>query len=309
MVWTKRTIKQTYDTFGDSMIDFKAFTILLRPHQWIKNIFIFAPLFFSFSFEWEKTAAVISGFTLFSLAASSIYILNDYHDIQEDREHPSKKFRPLASGKVSKKSALFMAGILFIASLSGAFLLNTTFFLILSGYMLLNILYSWKLKHFPIIDISIIAIGFVLRIFAGASLIKNIPSMWIVIVTFLLALFLALAKRRDDILLALDGKKTRRNIDGYNMEMVNSAMTLMAGVTVVSYLMYTVSPAVTERLGTHNLYLTSLFVIIGILRYMQLTFVEQNSGSPTKLVLKDRFLQFVLIGWIGSFYLIAKVIG
>ena len=169
----------------------------------------------------------------------------------------------------------------------------------------MNIAYTFSLKHISILDISIIAIGFVLRIYAGAALIDNTPSMWIVLVTFVLALFLALAKRRDDCLLALDGKKTRKNIDGYNLEMVNAAMTLMAGVTVVSYIMYTVSPEVTQRLGT-NLYLTSAFVIIGILRYMQLTFVEHNSGSQTKLVLKDRFLQLVLIGWIGSFYMIIK---
>jgi hypothetical protein len=130
--------------------------------------------------------------------------------------------------------------------------------------------------------------------------------MWIVLVTFVLALFLALAKRRDDCLLALDGKKTRKNIDGYNLEMLNAAMTLMAGVTVVAYIMYTVSPEVIERLGTHNLYITALFVIIGILRYMQLTFVEQNSGNPTKLVLKDRFLQITIILWITSFYLIIR---
>jgi hypothetical protein len=131
--------------------------------------------------------------------------------------------------------------------------------------------------------------------------------MWIVLVTFLLALFLALAKRRDDVLLSLKGKQTRKNIDGYNLEMVNSAMTLMAGVTIVSYVMYTVSPEVVARLHTGNLYITSLFVIVGILRYMQLTFVEQNSGSPTKLVLKDRFLQAIIISWIACFYLTIKL--
>jgi len=145
-----------------------------------------------------------------------------------------------------------------------------------------------------------------LRILAGAFLIQLSPSTWIVLVTFLLALFLALAKRRDDCLLAREGKKTRKNIDGYNLEMVNASMTLMAGVTIVAYIMYTVSPEVIVRLGTHNLYLTSFFVILGIMRYMQVTFVEQNSGSPTKLILKDRFLQLVLVGWIVSFYIIIK---
>ena len=140
----------------------------------------------------------------------------------------------------------------------------------------------------------------------GAVLIDNTPSMWIVLVTFILALFLALAKRRDDCLLANQGKKTRKNIDGYSLEMVNGAMTLMAGMTVVSYIMYTVSSEVIARLGTQNLYLTAFFVLLGILRYMQLTFVEQNSGSPTKLILKDRFLQITILAWIASFYIIIK---
>lgn len=280
--------------------------ILMRPHQWIKNFFVFAPLFFTFNFQSHLITTVAIGFALFSLAASSIYVLNDYHDIDEDRAHPTKKNRPLASGAVSKKTAIVLMFTLFAPALVGAAILSPMFALVVALYILMNVAYTFGLKHISILDISIIAIGFVLRIYAGAVLIGNTLSMWIVLVTFVLALFLALAKRRDDCLLALDGKKTRKNIDGYNLEMVNAAMTLMAGVTVVAYIMYTVSPEVIERLGTHNLYITALFVIIGILRYMQLTFVEQNSGSPTKLVLKDRFLQLVLMGWIGSFYMIIK---
>lgn len=196
--------------------------------------------------------------------------------------------------------------ILFVISLGGAMLLSASFAIILAIYIIMNIAYTFALKHISILDISIIAIGFVLRIYAGAVLIGNTPSMWIVLVTFVLALFLALAKRRDDCLLALDGKKTRKNIDGYNLEMVDAAMTLMAGVTVVAYIMYTVSPEVIERLGTHNLYITALFVIIGILRYIQLTFVEQNSGNPTKLVLKDRFLKITIMAWLISFIVVVK---
>lgn len=279
---------------------------LIRPHQWIKNFFLFAPLFFTFNFQSESFLHVTLGFIVFSLAASSIYILNDYKDIIEDQVHPTKKHRPLASGAVSKQTAIGLMIVLSSIAIYGGFVLSPSFLVIVIIYMLLNIAYTYKLKHVSILDISIISIGFVLRVYAGATLINNTPSMWIVLVTFVLALFLALAKRRDDCLLSLEGKKTRKNIDGYNLEMVNAAMTLMAGVTVVSYIMYTVSPEVITRLGTHNLYLTSFFVIIGILRYMQLTFVEHNSGSPTKLVLKDRFLQFIIVGWIVSFYIIIK---
>lgn len=281
---------------------------LIRFHQWSKNFFLFAPLFFSFNFSSLDFFNVFFGFLFYSLAASSIYILNDYHDIEEDRQHPTKKHRPLASGAISKRLALVIMSLLAGVGLLGSVALSFDFACILLIYILLNIAYTFKLKHIAILDIVAISIGFVLRIFAGAMLIKVNPSMWIVLVTFVLALFLALAKRRDDCLLALDGKKTRRNIDGYNLEMINAAMTLMSAVTIVSYIMYTVSSEVISRLGTHNLYLTSLFVIVGIFRYMQLTFVEQNSGSPTKLLIKDRFLQLTIIGWVISFYIIVKVV-
>ncbi len=277
---------------------------LLRPHQWLKNLFVLAPLFFSFHFTEENIIVALSGFVLFSLAASSIYVLNDYFDIEEDRQHPTKCHRPLASGAITKPQAvLFMVGLWGVVSV-GAYLLNPVFLAVVVGYVLLNVFYSFKLKHIPILDIIIIAIGFVLRVFAGAVLIAVTPTMWIVLVTFLLALFLALAKRRDDCLLSLQGKATRKNIDGYNLELVNAAMVLMAAVTLVSYIMYTVSPEVVVRFGSDYLYLTALFVIMGILRYMQITFVEENSGSPTKLLLKDRFLQLTLVGWVASFGLI-----
>lgn len=285
----------------------KPLLALIRPHQWIKNLFVFAPFFFVFDFSGEKFVSTALGFFLFCLAASAMYILNDYHDIEEDRLHPIKKNRPLANGLVSQKSAVVWMGILLGVCVAGSLMLSPSFALILGLYILLTIAYTFGLKHISILDISIIAVGFVLRVYGGAVLIHNVPSMWIILVTFLLALFLALAKRRDDCLLAQEGKKTRKNIDGYNLEMVNAAMTLMAGVTVMSYIMYTVSPDVITRLGTHHLYFTCAFVILGILRYMQLTFVEENSGSPTKLILKDTFLQIVLLGWIGSFYLIVKV--
>jgi len=284
----------------------KNILILFRPHQWIKNFFLFAPLFFTFDVNIEEVFRVSIGFFLFSLSASAIYIFNDYYDIHEDQDHPTKKNRPLANGAISKRLAILLILGLLIISLISSMYLSYPFVFILLTYIVINVAYTLKLKHISILDISIISVGFVLRIYAGAALIHNSPSMWIVLVTFVLALFLALAKRRDDCLLALEGKKTRKNIDGYNLEMVNAAMTLMAGVTVMSYILYTVSPEVTTRLGTHYLYLTSFFVLIGILRYMQLTFVDENSGSPTKLILKDSFLKCVVVGWIVSFYIIIK---
>lgn len=279
---------------------------LLRPHQYIKNLFVFAPLFFSFQFVSADILNTIIAFVLFSILSSSIYVLNDLMDIEEDKRHPTKRFRPLASGKVSRNTANVLIVLLSSVSLVTSFVLNTNLFVVLMIYFVLNIAYSLKLKHITIVDIFIIATGFVLRLFAGASAIDNRLSMWIIIITFLLALFLAVAKRRDDVLLASKGKETRKNIDGYNLEFVNAVMVFMAGVIVVAYILYTVSNEVIARVGSRYLFLTTFFVILGIMRYMQITFVENNSGSPTKLVLKDRFLQVTIILWLISFFIIAK---
>jgi 4-hydroxybenzoate polyprenyltransferase len=280
---------------------------LLRVHQYIKNLFIFAPLLFSFHITYENIINSLIAFILFSLLASSIYVLNDYMDINEDKKHPKKKNRPLASGEITKNMAKMLIILLSVVSLASSFFINKRLFVVLLIYFILNIAYSLKLKHITIIDIFIIATGFVLRLFAGSSVIQTSLSMWIIIMTFLLALFLAIAKRRDDVLLFAQGKETRKNIDGYNIEFVNATMVFMSGVIVVSYILYTVSEDVIKRLGTNYLYLTSFFVILGIMRYMQITFVEENSGSPTKIVLKDKFLQITILFWLLSFYIVVNI--
>ncbi len=282
---------------------------LFRVHQYIKNLFIFMPLLFSFSFtSVENNLNTLTAFILFSILASSIYVFNDLMDINEDREHPKKKYRPLASGAVSTKTAKSLILLLSLSSLGISLIFNTELFIVLLVYFLLNIAYSLKLKHISILDIFIIATGFVLRLFAGSAVTGIELSMWIILMTFLLAIFLALAKRRDDVLLSLEGQETRKNIDGYNLEFVNAAMVLMAGVVIVSYIQYTISPEVISRLGSHYLYLTSFFVILGVLRYMQITFVEQDSGSPTKVVIRDRFMKLTIFFWLISFIVVAKLI-
>ena len=279
---------------------------LMRPHQYIKNLFIFLPLFFALKItETELLVNTFVAFIAFSLTASAIYTLNDYLDIEEDKHHPKKKNRPLASGAISKPQAIFVMTILFIAGISLMILLSYEASAILAIYVLINIAYSFYLKHIAVIDVTVIAIGFVLRLFVGTSVTMLETSMWIIVMTFLLALFLALAKRRDDVILFNNtGKKMRKVIDGYNLQFVDISMTLMAGVVIVSYLMYCVSPDVIDRIGSDKLYLTSLFVIIGIMRYMQVTFVEENSGSPTKVLLKDKLMQIMIVLWIISFAII-----
>ena len=281
------------------------YIILLRPYQHIKNLFVFAPLFFAGriaeSFLLYKS---VIAFVVFSFASSSVYIFNDYLDRAEDREHPVKKHRPLASGEVSEVSALCLAGLLLITGLALVLVLDVHLFPIVSIYILLNVFYSMGLKHISLLDIFIVAIGFVLRIYAGHIATQIYLSVWIIIITFLLALFLAVAKRRDDILLSKELKKVRKSIDGYNLIFVNGVMIILATVIMVSYIMYTISGEVTSRLHSDRVYMTSVFVLFGILRYMQITLVGEKSGDPTKVLLSDSLIQITVLFWIASFALI-----
>lgn len=276
---------------------------LMRPHQYIKNFFIFLPLFFALKIT-DTTLFInaIIAFIAFSLTASAIYTLNDYHDMEEDKLHPKKKSRPLASGEITKSQAVTIMMALGAIGFAIMAMLSLKAVAIMAVYVLMNIAYSFYLKHIAIIDVTIIATGFALRLFIGSAVTEIALSMWIVIMTFLLALFLALAKRRDDVLIYLDtGKKMRKVIDGYNLQFLDTAMAIMASVVIVAYVIYTTSPEVVARLHSEYLYLTALFVIIGIMRYLQIAFVFKDSGSPTKIVFKDRFVQLILIGWVLSF--------
>lgn len=278
---------------------------LLRIHQYTKNLFIFLPLFFAGRItELNLLLNAFLGFILFCFMSSAVYIFNDLWDIREDKSHPTKRNRPIASGAVSKKQAVILMTVFMVISLGFSYFLSQGFFILLVWYLALNLAYSIKLKHISILDITVIAIGFLIRLIAGSSLTGVPLTIWIIFMTFLLALFISLAKRRDDVILASDEKKTRRNIDGYNFEFINAGMTVMASVMIVSYIFYTISPEIQEKFHTQYLYFTSLFVIVGILRYLQITFVENKSGSPTEILLKDVFLQVTIYSWLLTFLLI-----
>jgi len=280
---------------------------LLRPDQYVKNAFIFVPFIFGFHFEKNQFFSTIISFMLFSIIASSVYVLNDLMDIEEDRQHPEKCMRPLASGLISSKQAKILIVFLVSLGLFSAFTYEIDLFFVLLVYFLLNVAYSLKLKHVSIIDVFIISIGFILRLFAGSTVTNIRLSMWIIIMTFLLALFLAVAKRRDDVKLAIDGKSTRKNIDGYNLELVNALLVFLCGVIVVAYIQYTISAEVVTKFNSEYLYLTTIFVVLGLMRYLQLTFVKEYSGNPTKIVLKDRFLQLTIIFWFSLFALLTML--
>jgi len=245
------------------------------------------------------------GIAAFSFIASSIYIINDYRDIKDDQKHPEKSKRPLASGAVSKTVAVIICVILILAGFSIAYFLRDKFFFILCIYFILNLAYCFGLKTIPVLDIIILAIGFVLRVKAGAVIIVTGLSEWLTVMVFLLAIFMAIGKRRDDVLLKLSsGNDMRKSVKGYNLELLNVLLSLVCAVIIVAYFMYTMSSEVLLRLGTYRLYYTCVFVLAGIMRYLQIIFVQSASGSPTKILYKDRFIQVAILLWIISFYLI-----
>ncbi|MES2457719.1 MAG: UbiA prenyltransferase family protein [Bacteroidota bacterium] len=288
---------------------FKQYLKLIRYGQWSKNLFILLPAFFSFKIlDASIHTDLIVTFFAFSFLASAVYVFNDILDIENDQLHPTKKLRPLAAGLVNKTEGYFLIAVLL--SLSCLLFLwqnKPEIMLVAALYLVQNFFYCIKLKHVSLLDVMIIATGFVLRILIGGYAADVKLSHWIILMTLVLAIFLALAKRRDDVFVYLNtNQKSRKNLDGYNMEFLNVALTIMSTVVIVCYLMYCTSPDITSRFG-HNTYLTSFFVILGVLRYLQLTFVWMITGSPTKVFLTNRFLQLILLGWVLSFFLIIYI--
>lgn len=283
---------------------------LLRPLQWFKNVFVFAPVFFSNNLlKGEYFWPTLIVFASFCLISSSIYCFNDLLDVEADRLHPKKCKRPIASGAVSIRAGYITMILCFI----GAFVIlplaksvNTPYlYFIIASYWLMNIAYCLKLKQIAILDVSIIAIGFVMRVLIGGLTSDIWVSHWLVLMTFLVTLFLALTKRNDDYrIYEQTGMKPRVSITGYNKTFINEATAIVAAVTMVCYIMYTMSEEVIVRLGTRYVYLTAGWVLAGLLRYLQNMIVFGLSGSPTKSLVKDHFIQFCIAGWLISFFII-----
>ena len=294
-------------------MNIKNYMKILRPKQWMKNFFVMLPLFFGGElFNGKALLAGAITFLAYSFAASSIYCFNDIHDVDDDRRHPVKCLRPIASGAVSASVAYALMFICFALSMLSMFFLpdyalQTGGILLL--YWLLNLAYCARLKQYAIIDVCIVAFGFVLRLLAGGFA-THIPlSKWIVLMTFLITLFMSFAKRRDDVIrMERTGEAPRKNTIRYNLTFINQVITITASVTLVCYIMYTVSPEVIQNFQTDYLYLTTIFVLVGLLRYIQLTVVDQKSGDPTKVLLKDRFTQLVVVAWLLTFLLIIYVL-
>ena len=280
-----------------------------RPTHWIKNLFVFLPVFFGGGLlnTSEAVSAALT-FLSFSLAASAIYCLNDIIDVNADRAHPVKCKRPIASGAITIPQAYGMMALSMLVSIVLMFLLpagQTKTIFVIVAYFLINVAYCLRLKDYAIIDVCIIASGFVLRILAGGYATGVQLSKWIVLMTFLLTLFLAFAKRRDDVLrMNTTGQAPRANTSRYNLTFINQAITITAGVMLVCYVMYTVSPEIIAQFATDKLYLTSILVILAILRYLQISFVDEKSGDPVKVALSDCATQLILLAWLLSFLII-----
>ena len=294
---------------------------LLRPQQWIKNFFVFGPIIFGGAlFNGEALLAGLVTFFAFGFAASSIYCFNDIHDLSDDIRHAEKRNRPIAAGVITVAQAYGLMLLMFTLSvlvslLAGYLRINVDAVAgtcsaynvvgVILFYWLLNLAYCAKLKQYAIIDVCIVAFGFVLRLFAGGAATGIALSKWIVLMTFLITLFMSFAKRRDDVLLMeKTGEAPRKNTIRYNSTFMNQALTITASVTLVCYIMYTVSPEVIAQFHNDSLYLTSIFVLVGLLRYIQVTVVDKRSGNPTKVILKDHFIQLVVLAWLVAFIVI-----
>ena len=276
---------------------------LMRLHHWVKNLMIFLPAFFAGVFSFDSGVSnLIIAFVSFSFAASGIYVVNDIRDLQFDKLHPQKKLRPIASGTVSDMKAKLIAVGCFVVAIVASFLLGSEFRIILISYIILNFLYSYFLKSIAVVDLLIIASGFLLRVYAG-GFVADIPiSKWLFLLVFELSIFIGLAKRRDDLLvLENTGEAVRKSISGYSLKFIDFAMVFIASITVLSYVMYTLSEEVVARIGTDILHWSAIFVIVGILRYMQITWVAKKSGSPVRLILSDAALIVLVLGWISFF--------
>jgi 4-hydroxybenzoate polyprenyltransferase len=249
----------------------------------------------------------LAAFLLFCLGSSLVYIINDLFDIESDRMHPKKQARPLASGKLSKASAIIAAIVLFVIVIPGAFVLSTWFGVIISGYLLMMFAYSLWLKHLPLIDVMIIAAGFVLRVAAGWVLIETqLFSPWLFIATTFLALFIGLGKRRAEVyLLEKDAATHRKVLDGYTLELLDQLLTVVLSVTMMTYCLYTFSANTDPK--NYTMMLTIPFVLYGLFRYLYLIRVGHIGGAPEDIILTDKPTQATVLIWAITVILILYV--
>lgn len=272
-----------------------AFIKLLRPKQWIKNLFVFAPLIFAkHVFEYNYLITVLAAFVLFCLISSGVYILNDIIDCEKDRLHPKKKNRPIASGIVSKTEGGVLLLILLPLVLVASFFVDVYFGVVVLLYFVNNTLYSFKIKHMVILDVMSIAVGFLLRVIGGALVIRVDISPWILLCTLLLSLFLGFSKRRNELVVLEAGAENHRKIlEEYSLEFIDNMLSIITASTVMAYSLYTFS----TNNKNYNMMVTIPFVLYGIFRYQYIIYKKKEGGSPEETVLSDIPLIVTIALW------------
>tara|TARA_B100000965_G_scaffold249404_1_gene209498 strand:- start:5423 stop:6289 length:867 start_codon:yes stop_codon:yes gene_type:complete len=284
-------------------IKLKDYIELIRPHHSIKSIIVFAPLFFTFEFNLDLYLITFASFILFYMMSSVIYILNDLIDLKIDKLHHLKKNRPIASGRITLKEAKYFMVILLFFTIVISYLFNQELFLILLMYLFINILYSLKLKEIFLVDTSIIALGFVLRLFAGATVASVSLSIWIIIITFLLASLLAISKRMDtEHGISSDSTNISKIYTQKNVKILILILTiLLLGV----YILFTVYSEIIIKNNILYLPINGIFVIMGVLRYLHLLFNKPENYDPIVIFFNDLLLKIIFIIWASSFYVLS----
>lgn len=267
----------------------KKYFQLIRAKQWIKNLFIFAPLIFSRHLsDASYLYTVFLAFMVFSLSSSAVYIFNDINDAESDRLHPIKKNRPIAAGSISIKTAIIVMTVIGMLVVASAFLFNYSFIAVLTAYILLNVFYTIKLKNVVIIDLMTIAAGFMLRVIGGAFVIEVYISSWLILATLFISLFLAVMKRRSELdVTQTDSPGTRKVLAEYSSNFIEQIVSVSAAGVIICYALYTVSERTIREFNTEAMIYTTVFVVFGIFRFMYLVYKKSKGENATEIMLTD----------------------
>jgi 4-hydroxybenzoate polyprenyltransferase len=278
----------------------------MRPHQWTKNLLVFAGVAFGQKLNDPTSAALAAGaFAVFCLLSSSVYLINDVHDREADRQHPAKKDRPIASGALSIGTAITAALVLAAAAVAAAFWIGRDFGFVAVGYLALMCVYSFWMKHIVILDVLVLAGGFVLRAAGGAVAVHVTFSHWLLLLTMLLALFLGLSKRRAELVALSDAAGAhRKSLTEYSPYLLDQMIGVVTSSTLLAYAFYTIAPETIERFGTDKLQWTVPFPLYGIFRYLYLVHQREGGGSPAETLIDDRPILICVALWAASVVLI-----
>lgn len=270
----------------------------MRPHQWVKNLFVVAPLVFAKELGVvEPAVRTVIAFALFCLASSTIYLINDLADVEADRAHPVKKNRPIASGRVSEGAAKVAAGVLALTALGGSFALGLNVLAPIAGYLLLNVAYTFSLKRVAYVDVLCIATGFELRVLAGTFAAMVDPTLYLLVVTFLLATFLGFGKRMHELIQGTNAKKQRAVLENYSKKTLTGLLYATSAATLVTYAVYTLDPSTATYFGTVHLWATIPFTLFGVGRFLNLVLHRPEAESPTEEMLRDKPFLLNLVFW------------